>query len=156
LLLFVAAIFAVIHEMTETPAEKDAVVSMPPVAATEWKAPDINLLGNDSVAALIRYGKDLITNTARYLGPRGSVAAITNGMNCQNCHIEAGIKPYGNCFSAVASIYPVFRPRSGIKESVEFRVNDCLQRSLNEKKAIEKKTLKNKAEGKQTWGKKPK
>lgn len=133
MLLFVAAIFAVVHEMTDTPAAKDTIVLMPPVAASEWKAPDINLLGNDSVAALIRYGKDLITNTAKYLGPRGNVAAITNGMNCQNCHIEAGIKPYGNCFSAVASIYPVFRPRSGIKESVEFRVNDCLQRSLNGK-----------------------
>jgi thiosulfate dehydrogenase len=55
-------------------------------------------------------------------------------MNCQNCHADAGLKPYGNCFSAVASIYPVYRPRSGIVESIEFRVNDCLQRSLNGKK----------------------
>jgi thiosulfate dehydrogenase len=52
-------------------------------------------------------------------------------MNCQNCHIDAGSKPYANCFSAVASIYPVFRPRSGIVESIEFRINDCLRRSLN-------------------------
>ncbi|MFT3932370.1 MAG: c-type cytochrome [Chitinophagaceae bacterium] len=101
------------------------------VANTEWQAPDINTLGNDSAAQLIRYGKDLIVNTAQYLGPKGSVAFISNGMNCQNCHIDAGAKPYGNCFAAVASIYPVYRPRSGIKESIEYRVNDCLQRSLN-------------------------
>jgi thiosulfate dehydrogenase len=52
-------------------------------------------------------------------------------MNCQNCHVEAGAKLYGNSFSGVASIYPVFRPRSGITESIEFRINDCLLRSMN-------------------------
>ena len=98
---------------------------------SDWQAPDINSLGKDSVSQLIQYGKELIANTAMYLGPKGTVAHISNGMNCQNCHVDAGSKPYGNCFSAVAAIYPVYRPRSGIKESVEFRINDCLQRSLN-------------------------
>jgi thiosulfate dehydrogenase len=101
-----------------------------------WQAPDINTLGNDSIGQQIRYGKNLIVNTALYLGPKGTVAKITNGMNCQNCHIDAGAKPFGNCLSAVASTYPVFRPRSGVSESIEFRVNDCMQRSLNGK-AIE-------------------
>jgi thiosulfate dehydrogenase len=52
-------------------------------------------------------------------------------MNCQNCHLNAGTVYFGNCLSAVASTYPVFRARSGVVESVEFRVNDCLKRSLN-------------------------
>lgn len=99
----------------------------------EWQAPDMNELPYNDKGNLIRYGKDLIANTARYFGPRGKIAAITNGMNCQNCHIEAGTKPFGNCFSAVASVYPTFRPRSGIVESIAFRINDCMQRSLNGK-----------------------
>ncbi len=99
----------------------------------EWRAPDTNAIPANAEGDLIRYGKDLIANTAYYLGPKGKVTAISNGMNCQNCHADAGLKPYGNCFSAVASIYPTFRPRSGIVESIEFRVNDCLQRSLNGK-----------------------
>lgn len=100
-------------------------------AAAVWQAPDSNTLGNDTAAQLIRYGRNLVANTAAYLGPKGTVAAITNGMNCQNCHIDAGARPYGNCFSAVAATYPVYRPRSGHIETIEFRVNDCLQRSLN-------------------------
>ena len=100
-------------------------------AKEKWQAPDMNDLPFDKEGQLIRYGKELISNTAYYLGPKGKIAAITNGMNCQNCHIEAGSKPFGNCFSAVASIYPTFRPRSGIVESIEFRINDCMQRSLN-------------------------
>ncbi len=99
----------------------------------EWVAPDTNSIAATNEGSLIRYGRDLIANTANYLGPKGSVAHVSNGMNCQNCHINAGAKPYGNCFSAVASTYPTFRPRSGKVESIEFRINDCMQRSLNGK-----------------------
>jgi thiosulfate dehydrogenase len=132
-LIFIAVIFAVVNEIADAPATPANFIPATPVAAKPWQTPDITSLGNDNASQLIRYGKDLIAHTAKYFGPKGSVASITNGMNCQNCHIEAGAKPYGNCFSAVASIYPVFRPRSGVKESVEFRINDCLQRSLNGK-----------------------
>ncbi len=85
----------------------------------------------DSAGTIIRYGYQLITNTAAYLGPNGRVAHMSNGMNCQNCHLDAGTKPWGNNYGAVASTYPKIRARSGLKESVEMRVNDCLQRSLN-------------------------
>ena len=81
--------------------------------------------------ALIRDGRELIVNTAAFLGPRGSVAALTNGMNCQNCHLDAGTKPWGNNYGAVWSTYPKFRARSGAQESVEKRVNECMERSLN-------------------------
>lgn len=107
------------------------ISSNTPATVNEWQAPDINQLPFNDTGNLIRYGKELISNTSWYFGPKGKIAAITNGMNCQNCHIEAGTKPFGNCFSAVASVYPVFRARSGIIESIEFRINDCMQRSLN-------------------------
>jgi thiosulfate dehydrogenase len=102
-------------------------------SATEWKAPDINLLPPSEEGELIRYGRDLIVHTAKYFGPKGLVAPITNGMTCQNCHIQAGTKKFGNSFAAVASTYPRYRPRSNRIESIEFRINDCMQRSLNGK-----------------------
>ena len=81
--------------------------------------------------SLAQYGRELIENTSYYLGPKGTVAAITNGMNCQNCHLDGGTIPWGNNYSAVVPTYPKFRDRSGAIESIEKRVNDCLQRSLN-------------------------
>lgn len=99
----------------------------------EWHAPDTSQLSSTSEGRLILYGRQLISSTSKFFGPKGTVAAITNGMNCQNCHIDAGSKPFGNSFSAVAANYPQLRNRSGIVESIEFRVNDCLQRSLNGK-----------------------
>jgi thiosulfate dehydrogenase len=98
-----------------------------------WEAPDSTAIPTGKVGDEIRYGRELIIHTAEYLGPKGKVMAISNGMNCQNCHLEAGTKIYGNNYSAVASTYPKFRARSGTEETIEKRVNDCLERSLNGK-----------------------
>jgi thiosulfate dehydrogenase len=54
-------------------------------------------------------------------------------MNCQNCHLEAGTRTFGNNYAAVATGYPKFRARSGTVESIEKRINDCFERSLNGK-----------------------
>ncbi len=98
-----------------------------------WKSPDPNTIPNGEQGDLIRYGRDLIIRTSYYLGPKGKVKVMSNGMNCQNCHLDAGTKPFGNNYSAVASTYPKFRARSGTEETIEKRVNDCFERSLNGK-----------------------
>jgi thiosulfate dehydrogenase len=65
-------------------------------SANCWTGAGENQIPVDSFGIEIRYGRNLIAHTAQYLGPKGSVAAITNGMNCQNCHLDAGTKPWGN------------------------------------------------------------
>lgn len=98
-----------------------------------WIAPDVTELNNNS-SELILYGKDIIAHTSTYYGPHGRVIqSSTNGMNCQNCHLEAGTKVFGNNYSAVASTYPKYRARSGSIETIYKRVNDCFERSLNGK-----------------------
>lgn len=98
-----------------------------------WKAPDVSTIPFNSTGDEIRYGRELIVHTSIYLGPKGTVQSISNGMNCQNCHLEAGTRIFGNNYSAVASTYPKFRARSGSEETIEKRVNDCFERSLNGK-----------------------
>jgi len=112
---------------------RETAVKITPVKFTLWQAPDTLGIPHDELGQQIRYGKELIAHTARYLGPKGSVMQISNGMNCQNCHLDAGTKPFGNNYGSVASLYPKFRARSGSMESIEKRVNDCLERSLNGK-----------------------
>ena len=98
-----------------------------------WFGPDTASIESleASLAEKVRYGRELIRNTASYLGPDGSVAHQTNGMNCQNCHLDAGMRPWGNNYGAVWSTYPKFRERSGATETVVKRINDCFERSLN-------------------------
>lgn len=96
-----------------------------------WIAPDVSTITNTQLKAEVEYGKELIAHTAKYLGPNGSVRQISNGMNCQNCHLKAGTAVFGNNYGSVASLYPKFRARSGTEEGIEKRVNDCFERSLN-------------------------
>jgi thiosulfate dehydrogenase len=97
---------------------------------------------NDTMA---RYGHELIANTSYYLGPKGTVAQITNGMNCQNCHLAGGTIPWGNNYGAVASLYPQFRARSGGLETIAKRISDCMERSLNADKAVDSNSKEMKA-----------
>jgi len=96
-----------------------------------WQPLSLESIKGSALESQILYGKDLIAHTSKYLGPNGSVAQISNGLNCQNCHLEAGTKIFGNNYGSVASTFPKFRERSGTSESVYKRVNDCLERSLN-------------------------
>lgn len=99
--------------------------------AEMWKSPDWNSVDSEPNAMAINYGKELIANTSELLGPNGKVKAMSNGMNCQNCHLQAGTVPLGNNYSAVAATYPKMRARSGTEEDIQKRINDCLERSLN-------------------------
>ncbi len=111
--------------------ESPAMVTAVENKVALWMAPDPKSIPANTAGDEIRYGKELIAHTAEYLGPKGKVLSISNGMNCQNCHLDAGTKPFGNNYSAVASTYPKFRARSGAEETIEKRVNDCFERSLN-------------------------
>jgi thiosulfate dehydrogenase len=96
-----------------------------------WHAPDVSTIPLGPEGEQIKYGMELISKTSSFIGPLGYVSKKANGMNCQNCHLKAGTKPFGNNYGSVASLYPKFRARSGALESIEKRVNDCFQRSLN-------------------------
>ena len=135
LLLGVVILTVILNQVLFTSAAEPEDISIPDVkpAADEWQAPDINSLPDDEAGKQIRYGRELVTNTSLFFGPKGSIAPITNGMDCQNCHLDAGSRSFAGCFSAVASSYPRYRDRSGRVESIEFRVNDCMMRSLNGK-----------------------
>jgi thiosulfate dehydrogenase len=98
-----------------------------------WQPADVFEISDKKKSDEVLYGRDLIIHTAYYLGPRGRIAQQSNGLNCQNCHLDAGTKPFGNNYGSVASTYPKVRARSGKMESIEKRINDCFERSLNGK-----------------------
>jgi len=100
-----------------------------------WTAPavDSNIMTSGKEREIIIYGHDLIAHTSKYFGPNGTVSHTTNGMNCQNCHLDAGTRSWGNNYAAVYATYPQLRSRSNTLQDIYGRVNDCFQRSLNGK-----------------------
>ena len=132
IMIFLVVSFVIVNELMTGESARIRLGSAPNVDSA-WVAPlldlDRELAGKDR--EMVIYGEELIQNTSRYLGPKGSVKQISNGMNCQNCHLDAGTRQWGNNYSAVNSTYPKFRARSNSVEDINKRVNDCFERSLN-------------------------
>ncbi|MFN8315841.1 MAG: c-type cytochrome [Chitinophagales bacterium] len=100
----------------------------------EYVIPDTSLIPNDKTGNEIRYGLELITKTAKYLGPNGSVMQLTgNKMNCKNCHLDEGRRLFSNNFIETYLKYPQYRAREGKVLTIEDRVNNCFERPMNGK-----------------------
>lgn len=100
------------------------------IPADAWKTPDPTTVPTGKAGEMIRYGRALIAHTADYLGPKGSVAQLTNGMNCQNCHMDAGSRLFGNNYASFISSYPKFSGRSGKIDPASARISECFERSM--------------------------
>jgi thiosulfate dehydrogenase len=57
-----------------------------------WTGGGINQIPVDEKGLQIRYGRNLIENTSFYLGPKGTVAQVSNGMNCYLSEIQGSFR----------------------------------------------------------------
>jgi thiosulfate dehydrogenase len=90
-----------------------AVTTSRLIRADAWKAPDISTIPAGKAGEMIHYGRELLTHTGNYFGPNGSIAHLTNGMNCQNCHLDGGSKLFANNYASFIATYPKMIDRSG-------------------------------------------
>ncbi len=74
----------------------------------------------------IRRGRELIVDTHRLLPDH-----VGNGLNCTNCHLQAGTVPKAAPFVGVTDRYPRYRKRSGKVDDLQDRINGCMERSMN-------------------------
>lgn len=118
---------------TEPAVNPEPVKPKVKTPADAWKAPDESSIPKEKYGDMIRYGKDLLAHTSKYFGPDGTVAAISNGMNCQNCHLDGGTRIYGNNYASFISSFPKRLGRSGKVEPASARIAECFNRSLNGK-----------------------
>lgn len=97
-----------------------------------FRAPDTASIPKDSFGVLVRYGRELMTNTVYYLGPNGVVGGFTgNKMSCTQCHQNAGTKPFSFSLMLSHERYPQYRAREGAVLTLADRVNNCIERPLN-------------------------
>ncbi|MFC5399890.1 c-type cytochrome [Undibacterium jejuense] len=76
----------------------------------------------------IRMGKKILTETNLVL-PRN----VDNGLNCANCHLKAGTVAGAAPWLGIWGVFPEYRARSGKLISLQERINDCFERSMNGK-----------------------
>lgn len=90
--------------------------------------PSEESIPQDARGQEIRYGLQLVTETRTRLPEH-----VGNSLSCTNCHLEAGRKPKAAPFVGVYAAFPQYRARSARVDTLEDRINDCFQRSLDGK-----------------------
>jgi|CXWJ01.1.fsa_nt_gi thiosulfate dehydrogenase len=98
-----------------------------------YTAPLMADIPNNQEGNLIKYGLTIFTHTAKYFGPSGRISTSHNGLICQNCHLDAGTRPFGNNLGVVSTTYPRYLPRAGTILNTAEKINECFLRSLNGK-----------------------
>lgn len=90
--------------------------------------PDEATIPAGPVGDAIQRGKLILTDTKRQL-PHN----VGNGLNCTSCHLNGGTTAYASPWVGLTGAFPEYRSRSGKVISLQERVNDCFQRSMNGK-----------------------
>jgi thiosulfate dehydrogenase len=93
---------------------------------------DVGKLAPSPENDLIRYGRDLIVNTPRYIGKNAVDPAMRlagNDLACQNCHLNAGLQPFAAPFISTFATFPMMVDDQVL--TLTDRINGCMRRSMN-------------------------
>lgn len=101
---------------------------------TQWARPDIATVGDDPFGKFVKYGYALFADTANEIGPAVSDPKMRfagNNLACQNCHLQGGSQPYAMPLIGIWGRFPQYRGREGAVDTLEDRINGCMERSMN-------------------------
>lgn len=90
--------------------------------------PDLNELEKNEFGESVLRGKALLENTKALLPKH-----VGANMSCTNCHLASGTKAFAIPWVGITARFPQYRARTGKMDTLQERVNDCFERSLNGK-----------------------
>lgn len=98
-----------------------------PVA--QFSPPDTKSIPEGKMGDAIRYGHQVLTQTqvvAKDYVPESA-------LNCTSCHLDGGRTPFAAPWVGIWGVFPEYRTRNAEVNSLQDRVNDCFERSMNGK-----------------------
>ena len=101
---------------------------------TNWYARDVTNHPPGPINDIILKGHALIVDTATHIGksaadPQNRYAG--NDLACVNCHLDAGLRPFGAPFVSTYASFPMMVDDKMI--TLKERINGCMLRSMNGK-----------------------
>jgi thiosulfate dehydrogenase len=88
---------------------------------------------NSSEGKLAQYGHLIINKTYNEIGPKSKKPITNNHLACASCHLNSGTKPFALPLIGLSGVYPMYMGREDKIESLEERINGCIERSMNGK-----------------------
>ena len=126
----VIVVFSIVVFLSCQSSAKEAKPALSMLSQEEqFISVDTSLISHDKFGEAVRYGRELMINTAYYIGPGGIKGSyLGNKMNCTNCHQDAGTKPFSFNLMSTHDNYPQYRAREGKILTLAERVNNCVMR----------------------------
>ncbi|MCS6857198.1 MAG: hypothetical protein NZM37_05765 [Sandaracinaceae bacterium] len=90
--------------------------------------PDRSTIPDGPLGEAIRRGEVLVSRTAEELPDH-----VGNDLHCTSCHLRGGTVPNAAPWVGVAGMFPEYRARAGRVVTLEHRINECFERSMNGK-----------------------
>jgi cytochrome c/ABC-type molybdate transport system substrate-binding protein len=109
----------------------DAVTIAPAAhigTTTTFSPPPESAIPGGKLGKMIKLGENIFDNTRKY-----APQYVGDGLNCENCHLQAGRQAYAAPLWAAYVVYPRYQGKA--KEVVTFakRIQECFQFSMNGK-----------------------
>ncbi len=109
----------------------DAVAAAPAVATkltTPFTPPPQSAMPGGKLGQAIRLGKNVFDDTQEF-----AAKYVGDGLNCENCHLQAGRKAYSAPMWAAYVAFPSYQAKAGKVITFAARVQACFRFSMNGK-----------------------
>ena len=109
----------------------DAVAPAPmadPGAAKSFTPPPESAMPGGKLGKMIKLGENVFNDTQKY-----ATKYVGNGLNCENCHLQAGRQAYAAPLWGAYVIYPRYQAKAGKVVTLAKRFQECFQFSMNGK-----------------------
>lgn len=97
-------------------------------ARADFTPPDIDELPDGDFGEAVRLGRNIFNDTQTY-----ARAYVGNGLNCVNCHLDAGRKADSGPLWAAYGMFPAYREKNSLVNTYEDRLAGCFRFSMNGK-----------------------
>lgn len=97
-----------------------------PAQTVRFTPPSESTIPDTPFGDIVRFGRDVFVDTQRY-----AKKYVGNGLNCVNCHLDAGRAPGSAPLWAAYVAYPAFRDKNDQVNTFQQRLDGCFRFSMN-------------------------
>lgn len=97
-----------------------------PIKVAPYHPPQESKIPNNEFGDMVRYGKKVFSDTSKY-----GKKFTGNGLDCSNCHLDAGRLANSAPLWAAWVAYPAYRGKNHMVNTMEQRIQGCFRYSMN-------------------------